>query len=194
MKVVFVQWGDEIDYAKLMVASCKKQGYEVIQLATLDAPEVPGVDQVIREAMDCLPMEYRMRRLAQMEPPYLSLDTDCLVVKDISDGFGDDVAMFPRKGEVEMPWNGGVIFVRNHQFMKDCYEEVKKMPLSLKAWYGDQHALRAVAKKYAVKELGRAWNFTPYQGEFLPYVKVYHFKGNRKGAMLHYAQIAGVVC
>jgi hypothetical protein len=199
VKVVFIQYGVNIEHASMMVQSCKKLGYEVIQLSCHAAPEVKGVDEIHRDAFK--PGEgrmlYRARRLTELKAPYVLLDTDMIVARDISDGFGEDVALTWRpkhliitKGEIgpiRMPYNGGVIFVSDHHFMIDCYEEMLKLPPNRQDWYGDQIALRDVAEsgKYKVKELrDEVWNFCPDSfGHDIPGVRIYHFKGQRKAIM-----------
>ena len=197
MKVVFTQWGKDISCASLMVRSCKALGYEVLQLADEVAPEVAGVDAIQRKPLDAPGMLWRCRRLAEIEPPYVSLDTDMLIVRDIGDGFGtEDVSLswrerhmiFPHRETVPvaMPYNGGVMFVSNQQFMRDCAAAVEAMPAIRQAWYGDQIALRDVAPRYKVRELrSREWNYAPdTETDIGKLIRVYHFKGPQRKAMM----------
>jgi hypothetical protein len=197
MRVVFIQYGPDIQYAQLMVNSVKKLGYHITQLSCPQAPKVNGANEVIRRPMKEGRMLFRARFLADQQPPYVMLDTDMIVARDISEGFGGDVALTWRakhmvlskdeKEPLRMPYNGGVIFVQNQSFMEDCLEEMERMPPKRQDWYGDQLALVKVAEsgKYKVKELrDETWNFCPdSRGHDIPNVKIYHYKGWRKPFM-----------
>lgn len=199
MRVVFAQYGGDyhLDCAALMVRSCKDLGYHVTQLTDTWTPKVDGVDEAIRRQRNEGGMLFRMRHLADLEPPYVMLDPDMLVAKDLADGFSDDndVSLTFRavskvrqnSGEVlDMPYNGGVVFVRNVEFVRDCLAAMLKMPARHQDWYGDQLALRDVAKsgQYMVRELDeKQWNFVPettFAGIRNRNVRIYHFKGLRK--------------
>jgi hypothetical protein len=97
MRVVFVQYGfGNVGLAAMMVESCLKLGYEVWQLSDEKAPRVSGIDKIVRKPFDQKTegrMLYRARHLADLEGPYVMLDTDMIVARDISDGFGVDGAV-----------------------------------------------------------------------------------------------------
>jgi hypothetical protein len=93
LRVVFIQYGVDIRFAQLMVSSVKRLGYDVTQLSCPQAPKVEGVNEVIRRPMKEGRMMFRARFLADQEPPYVMLDTDMIVARDISEGFGGDVAL-----------------------------------------------------------------------------------------------------
>jgi hypothetical protein len=193
MKVVFVQCGPSIEHASMMVRSCKRLGYEVWQLSDDIAPPVPEIDFIERKTQDAYLMHYRAKRLAEIATPYVMLDTDMIVANDISDGFGEDVALTWREKDtvifdedyLKMPYNGGIIFVNNQDFMRDVAKRMETMNKKLQMWYGDQVALRDVAPNYKVRELkDPAWNFVPeHLGDTTKDVRVYHFKGTRKRLM-----------
>ena len=196
MKIVFVQFGRDIACATMMVDTCKRLGYEVLQLSDEEAPDVPGVDEIRRSPKNAGRMLYRTRRLVEVEPPYVMLDTDMLVMRDISDGFDDsDVGLSWRPhhlvkvkhdGIYRMPYNGGLIFVRNHDFIKDCLKVMEKQTEMRQDWFGDQLALCEVAEsgKYKVRALREdCWNHAPNRLGFIDGVRIYHFKGMRKGLM-----------
>jgi hypothetical protein len=195
VRVVFVQYGfGNVGLAAMMVESCLKLGYEVWQLSDEKAPRVSGIDRLIREPMKEGRMLYRARVLSQIEAPYVMLDTDMIVARDISDGFGGDAAVTWRAkhnvwvdGEpkpIKMPYNGGVLFVQNQDFMKACYEEMLRQPAKFQDWYGDQIALRDVVDsgKFEIKKLtDPVWNFVPDSaGHDTLGVRIYHYKGIRK--------------
>lgn len=164
----------------------------------MKAPRIHGVDELIRAPMNEGRMLYRARRLAEIEPPYVMLDTDMLIKEDISEGLEDcDVALTWRakhriyvednKPPIAMPYNGGVVFVNNQEFMKDCLRRMEGMEPKLQDWYGDQIALRDAVNsgRYKVKELKDVkWNFVPdSEGHDLLGVRIYHYKGLRKRFM-----------
>lgn len=198
MKVVFVQYGGDITCATMMVASCRRLGYEVWQLSDMTAPDVPGVDRIDREPMSGPRNLWRYKRLSQLKEPYVSLDTDMIVAKDISDGFGGDVSLswrYPNDvivGDeiVHMPYNAGLVMVRNQEFIRECYRAMQDMDDAQSDWWGDQIALRDVAAsgKYEVRELKeQSWNYSPdkpMQG--IDRARIFHFKGNRKHLMPAY--------
>lgn len=198
MRVVFVQYGEDIQYATMMVASCKRRGYEVWQLADMAAPEVPGIDRIQREPMSGPRNLWRYKRLADLDGEYVSLDTDMLVASDISHGFGGDVALSWRSpnlvvvdGEpIPMPYNGGLVMVSNPAFIRECYARMQAQDPKQSDWWGDQIALRDVAQSgaFAVRELrDTRWNFSPNGlGEIYDGALIYHFKGLRKRMMKPY--------
>lgn len=185
----------------MMVKSCKKFGYEVVQLSDMGCPEVPGVDLVSYKQKTIPAMIYRYQRLTEIEPPFVLMDTDMLVTKDISGGFGEDVAMTWRDPHrvavrgmvIPMPWNGGLVFVNDRNFVADVYDHMKAQTPIFQEWYGDQIALRDVASRYKVKRLESAeWNYSPDgMEEIKPDVRVYHFKGKRKYLMPKFAERIG---
>ncbi len=198
MRVVFIQYGfGGVELAEMMVASCLKFNYEVWQLSDEKAPRVPGIDKLIRSPKTEGRMLFRARMLTEIEPPYVMLDTDMIVAKDISDGFGVDAAVTWRDKHnvycnretftTRMPYNGGVLFASNAGFVMDCYDNLRSLPPNRQDWYGDQIALRDVVEsgKYQVREhRDPIWNFCPDSaGHDIPNVKIYHFKGVRKHNM-----------
>lgn len=197
MIVVFTLWGDKLARcAEIMVRSCRSLGYEVWQLADEIAPEIAGVEKVLREPMaKRKAMVYRMDRLAGLDiPEYVSLDVDQVVMGDISEGFDPeyDVTLMWRanKESMRMIYNAGLIFVRNQQFICDAAQLVRKMGPSEQIWWGDQLALQQVAEsgRYKVKELRAGkWNYKPqFKGERRSGILIYHCKGNRKDWMGEY--------
>lgn len=196
VRVVFVQFGPDISCATMMVDTCKRLGYEVLQLSDMEAPDVPKVDEVWRAPKTGGRMLYRARRLTEVPAPYVMLDTDMLLMRDISDGFDDsDVSLSWRPhhlvkvkhdGIYRMPYNGGLIFVRNADFITDCLAVMEKQTEKMQDWFGDQLALCEVAEsgKYKVRALREDfWNHAPNSFAFVDGIRIYHFKGKRKELM-----------
>lgn len=188
MKVVFCLYGNKMHKtAAMMVASCKKFNYEVWQLSDHEAPEVAGVSRVIRQPYEQHSL-FVFRGLSELEPPYLKLDTDLFVVKDISDieDTKYDVALTVRGDPgMGMIYNGGVFWVNNKQFAIDCLKLVEGMSPDRQAWFGDQIAMAQVAKNYRVNELPcSTWNHTPVNEHDMGRdSRILHFKGPRKNWM-----------
>jgi lipopolysaccharide biosynthesis glycosyltransferase len=186
VKVVFCLYGSDLTkYARLMVASCKEFGYEVWQLTDDESKPVDLVDKVIRRTKDCPQVLYRYRHLAEVEPPYLSLDVDLLVVKDVAEGFDPTFdAVMTRRSVEEMPYNGGVFWVNNIAFVEDCVRQIEKMPPEWQNWTGGQRAMFDASKRFRLKELGcREWNYTPINVNDVGTARILHFKGPRKNWM-----------
>lgn len=184
MKVVFCLYGKTlVRYAKLMVASCKKFGFEVWQLTDAESEAVEGVDNVIRKPKDCPQVLYRYRHLAEVEPPYLSLDVDLIVVRDVSSGFDPSFdAVMTVRDAVEMPYNGGVFWVNNIAFVEDCVRQIENMKPEWQDWTGGQRAMFDAAKRFRIKELPcSTWNYSPANSDDVGRnSKILHYKGKRK--------------
>lgn len=198
MRVCFIQYGQDIRHATMMVATAKKRGYEVWQLSDHVAEEVPGSDVILRTPKDEPSMLWRCRRLLEVETPFVMLDTDMLIVDDISLPGDWDAAVTYRRihdvivkgvGVVPMPYNGGLIFVNNRGFIRSCLDKMEAQEPRWQEWYGDQMALRDVVaeEKFDVKILrDPAWNYVPeHLGDTTP-AKILHFKGQRKSMMQSY--------
>jgi hypothetical protein len=170
-----------------MVDSCKRQGYEVWQFSDEKAPDVPGADKIERRPMDCPQVAYRYRWLRDIEPPYISLDVDLLVMQDIS-GMLDpeyDATMTVRENSDGMIYNGGVFSVQRRGFIEDCLAQIEQMPPEWQNWTGGQRAMVAARERWRLKELPcSTWNFSPQQlSEVRSHMRVLHFKGKRKSMM-----------
>jgi hypothetical protein len=163
-----------------------------------------GADQILR-----LDVDARNLMLARMEAQltYLRkhvvtdnvvlLDSDMLVVESLAPVFDGSyaVGVTHREDEKEMPYNGGIYFVRT-EIYQTKYREYA-------AWWGDQMALRdavveflAQSKDEAVRVFPCAnFNYSPAYGSVYKDVlrepgraAIWHFKGSRKLAMKVYAK------
>lgn len=204
MKIVFLhvdcegeygRWGHSL--AQMMIQSCKRAmpDIPVIQL-TDQSPEVPGVDSVIRlKADDLNLMPFKMKHLANLEPPFIFLDTDMLITESLESVFDSpfDVAMYWRNkivstqtGEkVHMPYNAGFIASKNKDFWRDAYELCKNQEEKFKVWFGDQIAIFDLSKtgKYRILNLPETWNHPPDSPHDLN-AKVVHYKGEKRKAWM----------
>ena len=187
---VFVLYGDTMTAdATMMVETCKWHGYEVIQLADDVAPRIAGVDHLFRAPIDMKKQElWRYERLQEVTPPFVSLDTDLLVVKDISDGFDPDYdAVLTERPASGTPFNSGVFFVHSPKFIPECVRRIKEMRPGDQNWGGGQSAMRDIRHdgQMKIKSLPCSeWNDSKhvkvgtYSG-----ARVLHFKGGRKPHM-----------
>lgn len=207
--------GNPSALAGIMVASVKQTMPDcpVWQLTDRDTQEIPGVDKVVRLDLPKLGMAkiyeaaivpagvmlFRMRLLSTLDKePTITIDTDCIVQKDLSHVFDDDfdIALTYRDAPVidplgnnvaeHMPFNTGVMFCRNPQVWKDCLFEMQQMDMDLKTWYGDQLAIKHVSRSYKTKRLScDPYNYTPLnKNEDVSDKQVVHYKGVRKAWMI----------
>jgi len=181
-----------------MVRSCKHFNYEVWQLTDTDTPEIEGVDVVIRKERNVPQVLFRYRHLSELEGPYLSLDVDLFITSDVSgikDQDFDAVLTARDDGGQGMRYNGGVFWVNNNDFIKDCTTLIETYPPEWQNWTGGQRSMFEIVKtgNYRIKELPcSTWNHSP--GDFAPgdfatddfdsrEAFIYHFKGGRKARM-----------
>lgn len=189
-RAVFCLYGTGMETdAQMMVDSCKWHGYEVVQLSDETAQEIDGIDSVIRRPMDGRPPElWRYERLMEVAPPFVSLDVDVLVVKDISDGADAAFdACLTERGASDMPFNSGVFFVQSSAFVAECVRLIRSMDDSRQRWFGGQLAMREIRDvgRLKIKSLPcEEWNNSKqlragaYKG-----ARALHFKGGHKKNM-----------
>lgn len=188
MKVVFVLYGDDKEtheQARMMVASAKRFGHHVIELADDIALEIDGVDEIIRKPKNAPYAPYRWSRLVEIDPPFLSVDTDVLFLKDAEDIASDahDVVLTERSNPT-MPFNSGVFWVGKRGFVEDCLNHILAASKHDQDWFADQLAMAAMAKKHNVLARPcKCWNLTA--GEAMSNeTRIVHFKGKRRKAMM----------
>ena len=187
---VFVLYGTTMTaYAQMMVDSCKWHGYTVIQLSDEKAPDIKGSDQVIRAPFEKHREElWRYQRLAEVPPPYVSLDIDLLVMKDIADGFDADYdAVLTERPANDQPFNSGVFFVQTPAFIPECIRRIEEMDEGKQNWTGGQIAMKEIraAGALRIKSLPCSeWNDSKHvsPGSYTG-ARVLHFKGGRKHHM-----------
>jgi hypothetical protein len=172
----------------------------IVQMTDLNTPKVTGVDEVIRKPFDGKLMTFRMQHLASLDGEWITLDTDILLLKDISFILGKefDVALTKRTGKIldqdgtdivaHMPYNTGVMFSKSRRFWESAYKLLLGMPESAHKWWGDQLSVRLAAdsKRFTVLELDcNDYNYTPKDADERKDCYVLHFKGQRKDWMLN---------
>ena len=202
MNIVFLQVGNDVIHAEKMVQSARKacKNAQIIQLSDEHTQIVKDVDKVVRKPYNGKLMLFRMQHLADLRGEWVNLDTDIIVKKDLADVFNldFDVALTKRESPILdsngfdittiMPYNGGVIFSRNHLFWQDALRKIESLNHEQHDWWGDQVAIKLVADTnyYNIVELPcDEYNYTPSNAEERKDVYVYHFKGQRKDWMMN---------
>lgn len=198
MKVGFLHVGPDDRLARIMVRSCLDFDYEIVQMTDEVTRAIDGCE-VVRLPWDQTKlMTYRLRHLAEFNEPELTvLDTDTVVMKDISGVWSKsfDVALTKRGPTYDpagvnvaesMPYNIGVMFCREPAFWKVCLDVCESLPLKRQEWWGDQLAVKAASEKFDLLELDcDPWNYTPQVPSDLgDQAMVLHYKGPRKLWML----------
>ena len=175
-------------------------GAEIIQLTDEVTPQVKGVHSVIRKPYDGFLMTFRMQHLAALKFDWITLDTDVIVLKDLSPVMAKDfdIALTKRRGKIldedgtdivaYMPYNTGVMFSKNPQFWENAYKTLLGMPESAHKWWGDQLSVRLAADsaRYTILELDcDTYNYPPKSADDNKDCFVRHYKGKRKEWMLN---------
>ena len=181
----------------LMVDSVRKTmpGTEIVHMTDEHTAPIGGTKTVRRKFEHDNPMLFRMESVVELDGEVIVLDTDVIVQKDIRPvfGFEFDVAMTWRSEKILdpngvnvselMPYNTGVMFLRNMDFMRDCIKWGANKGFG---WYTDQASVAEVGKKYNVLKLHcDNFNYTPRSAsEDLSSRYVVHYKGNRRSFLL----------
>lgn len=198
--------------AQIMIASVRRAmpGAWILQMTDMRTPIFDGVDESRRLQPDSPHlMVYRLRHLARLNGDYMILDTDTVVLKDVSRVWGTpfDVALTHRDKRIVstshgftendplMPYNTGVMFSRSQQFWKDALKVCDGLEDRHKQWFGDQVSIAAVVDsgRYDVAVLKcDKWNHTPAnEHEPTEGRNILHFKGDKKKRwMLNFEEIA----
>lgn len=206
MNVGFLHVGDDARLAEIMVESVRRvmPGVGIVQMTDETTPAVLGVDMVIRRPYDGVHlMTYRLDHLAALHPAdWLILDTDVVVQKCVRHVFDsmlvyDAVALTRRYGTIIgpggvnivelMPYNTGVMFVRDIRFFARAAAACHSFPEHHQRWWGDQLAVKHVVDSgRSIVELPcDTYNYSPSsQDEDVSDKAVLHFKGPRKPWML----------
>ncbi|MCC7484463.1 MAG: hypothetical protein IT529_05695 [Burkholderiales bacterium] len=200
--VAFVHVGPDPLLASIMVASARRAmpAARIVHLADEATPAVGGVNETVRRPYDGAHlMDFRLAHFAALAPcEVLFLDTDVMIEKDFTplfdwefdvaltvredmviDPFGVDVA-------VDMPYNTGVMLAKpsGWAFWREAARHCAGLPEEERRWWGDQHAVKAVADTapLCVLDLPCAlYNHSPHlatddlSGRF-----AIHYKGYRK--------------
>jgi len=180
--------------AQWTVNSCTRFGYEVIQIADTIAPHLNGAELRRFPKDDGFHMHWRMCRFAELSGPFLAIDTDVLLAKPVHDVFDRDfdAALYKRKDNEEHPWNAGVMFVKNNEFVRDCADAMGRLPDADRVWWGEK-AIKEVAPRYNVLDLNQSYNYSPHLiGEMKDSIHIYHLKGSRKNIMSDIAKRLGI--
>ena len=195
MKVGFFAQGDgeHLHIAKHLIESVRSvmPGTKIVQLTDY---KTPAVCPDTRRIGGDMPMAVRrIMHHAELEGDWLFIDTDCVILKDVSHVFDDEfeIALTDRKGSIwekspygmVMPYNMGVTFSRGPEFWKVVLKYLRNLPAQYQQWEGDQRVVcELVRSGYPVRVLpGRIYNYTPMERtDPLDHAAIAHFKGPRK--------------
>jgi hypothetical protein len=189
----------EIDYMAVLSRSFEAARLRAPEarriLITDEATSVPdsiGANAVVRFPIDTSKLMFeRMRvqeRFLAARPAgraSVLMDSDVVVNRDPREVFGEvfDVGLTWRKGFVEAPFNGGMLFVAEGDagaaFFRraiECYEAIAAdpgvraaFPQGIKAWWGDQFALASLVGYRTWAESTReALRIDDWRVRFLP--------------------------
>ena len=184
MKVVYFYAGvyNGKDYpeqrrlASISIASVRRQmpQVEIVHLTDERMRPLTGVDSVIR--CELRPKTNRGDFQATIEDDVLFLDTDTILLRDVSYVFHDaDFQVALSRFPGEQPFNQGVVFSRAPRFWDAVARRARENGVY------DERAFNDVllGGDWRVKELPDLYNFTPP-----PDLAIFHFKGPRKKVML----------
>jgi hypothetical protein len=177
-----------------------------------------GADEIVRFDVDAqslmlarMEAQIEFLRRHAVTDGVVLLDSDMLVVESLAPVFEGPfaVGVTHREDEKEMPYNGGIYFVRTARlaeairFFERMLEIYQQKYREYAAWWGDQLALRDVVLEFqsrSADDLVRVFpcstfNYSPAYGSVYRDVlrapgraAIWHFKGSRKLAMRVYAQ------
>jgi hypothetical protein len=184
--------------AQLLCASVRHEmpGVEIVHLTDEVTSRLPGADRAQRRPTAPFGVALMTQRAACVGP-WLFLDTDTRVLRDVRGVFADrtfDIAVATREGTLkpsevgtkfmaQMPFNAGVVFSTSSAFWEAARRWLLEQPEKSRGWMGDQRALNTVIAdgRFAVKVLPASYNYPPQAAhEDLRAHAIVHFKGPRK--------------
>lgn len=222
--VAFMHIGPDVQLPTLMVRSIRRHNplARIVQVADPGSPQVEGVDAVARQPMaDRNVMLFRMRCFAALETsgPAWFLDTDMLCNRPLAVEGAPTVALCRREFDREAifnhrfggmdlseyagrtlgslyPYVGCATYLDGSCFWADCLTEMEALDPKFFNWYGDQEAIRNLARsgRYEVAALPESLYACLPEHEtsgVAPYIN--HYKGQRKPLMLERAKREGLL-
>jgi hypothetical protein len=196
----------------------------IVQCSDRTTPRIEGVDDVARfDGAHSKPMMFRTETFAGLQTgePTFFLDTDMICVGRIDPAAilgAADVAVCVREFQLDAhfkeklgltqyagktigqvyPYIGCATITRSSEFWSDCLAHVERLDEKFQSWYGDQEAIREVARsgKYRVEHLPESiYACLPDMPEANnSSVKIFHFKGpTRKKIMADMARKLGLI-
>lgn len=193
---------EHVELGNLFVSVTRKYvpKAQIVQMSDEETAEIKGVDSVFRLKTPPLtgnPTRHRAApgiafaewyfdaMMAFPAERFLRADYDVMIREDVSDVFHSAVFDIAIAKEHNGRMNNGIVFVRNKDVFlaaKEAYAQTTR-----DNWQDVQTAMQRVidSGEFRVKKLPETYN-TIYGGErAIPSeVKILHFKGARKGAML----------
>ncbi len=177
-----------IRIASLMVESVKRHmpNAEIIQHTDMTFPAVPGVT-VVRRDLPGDHIERRWTHCAKTEGPFISLDCDVVVKRDLSGVFDRqfDVAMCRTPDRPDRAYNAGVLFVKTPAFFDEVISAYRTKT-KRDEWEDSQRALTIAAdgtKRIVLDMPFDEYNFTPTAPGQGAGAAIIHYRGLRKKFM-----------
>jgi hypothetical protein len=187
--------GEHLYIARNLIRSVQEKmpGCDIYQLTDGETRILDGA-KGIRIGGDMPMAVRRISHHAGLDGEWLFIDSDCVILKDVSHVFDDpvfDIALTDRKGSIweksfygmVMPYNMGVTFSRSPSFWLAVKSLLLELPESAQRWEGDQRVVcEMVRRGYPAKILpGKVYNFTPEKrDDSVAHAAIVHYKGKRK--------------
>jgi hypothetical protein len=216
MAIVFLHVGED-QLVNLFVESIRRScgNIQIIQCTDLSTPEVKGVDNVFRYDGDIKNlMTFRLKCFSELKLniPAIYLDTDMLVVKDLNDliincgKIGLCRRDFNRNALFNTNFNGMNLseysgmtldevypyiacctLTPSFEFWSEASSALDKLDRKYHFWYGDQEAIRKVAKNIKSEDMiylpESIYGCLPeHVMKFDP--KIIHFKGAARKSLM----------
>jgi hypothetical protein len=202
MKIIFFHIG-ETSMPTMLAKSIIKHGHEPVFLTDLVTADIPGCETHRYDSTQPNVIRFRMESYAKYNQPGIYLDSDMLVMHDLTPimGLDFDVALTKVSHVIidpegvnlteVMPYNGGFIAVKDQSFlpaiwnMAECHKDD-----NVNEWFTDQVILAKIAKTRHVVELPvKIYNRTVKRPDVdTTGAWILHFKGNGKPLMEEYAK------
>lgn len=208
--LAFVHVGIDNLLPRIMVAYARRAmpDARIVHLTDQETAPIIGVDEVIRNDYDGIHlMTFRLAQFACLRPcEVVFLDTDVIMEKDLGPLFsaGFDAALTRRNNVIRdptginaaevMPYNTGVMLSKpsGWDLWYNAWKYCETLPDATQRWWGDQYAIKAVAKAAPLRILELPcdlYNYSPdREEEDLSERFIVHYKGQRKRWMVRRAR------
>lgn len=191
--------------AATMVASVRQvmPKARVVQMTDQDSPRLADIDEVRRGSSHAISLA-RTQQRTECDGEWLFLDTDVIVLKDVSPIFSlpFEIALADRnwtsKGDRPMHgmrFNVGVIFSKGTRFWQRLLARLQMLPIEDQVeWMADQRMIDRLVRsgRYQVEILsGSVYNYPPATPDDRPRLaKILHFKGEERKQWMLEEQLA----
>lgn len=200
--ITFFHVGEDLKTPQMAVDSVLRLGMKCTVLTDEDTPAIKGADCVRFKKKGNGITHFRAHCYAEYNEPGIYLDTDMLVMRDLSPlmKLDFDVALTKRSGAIfdpsgfdvtqRMPYNAGFMAVKSKHFFDRLIKEIDQMSLEDQSWYCDQVGIPDAMRGLNCVELPiNLFNRTIKQPDLdVSSAWVLHFKGRGKQFMESYSK------